>query len=267
VVIMSNQFHYQSNYVNQFHYQSNQEFYCYPVFNPDVGFYCSLDEAFDCTKVSNYPVIGSHGPLIWLILFILYLLLELVYLSLQCPKIRKSLLIQTDSDPLLFQYLRPIFDFKLYRGFFLVPNFLTWFMYNECRCAYISHIYQADKYGVVLSYAFLSIIKLFTAMSEQIAHLQGSSTPHFHRRILKVLALTFGFKVVAFSFIFQHHTSDKQSHKNIHVLGVILLGLLQLLDTTLTPLIVRHDVTDNGKNRKKTVSEKTMEKTMEQISS
>jgi len=134
-------------------------------------------------------------------------------------------------DTYLFRIVSLFFQRRWYRHLFTVFTALYWVCYDECKHAYISHIYKYDKYGVVINYAAISLFSLFDSILKW--GRACYNTTDFRNPDRKVQTMLRGSqimitcsltRIILFNQIFKNHTSELQLHKNIHLLHVGLLG-------------------------------------------
>lgn len=121
--------------------------------------------------------------------------------------------------------------FGWHRFLFLAETTLFWNFYDNRKSAHISHIYQSDKYGVVISYAVHVMAEVWFARKQ--ANLSGAVHPEFlllsERRMDLHLFLSLC-KVLAFNFIFKNHTDDTAVRQGIHISFVVGLGVITAAD-------------------------------------
>lgn len=124
---------------------------------------------------------------------------------------------------------------------FTITTIIYALFYDRLQHSYISHIYQHDKYGVVLTYTLLALYDLVdTLLIGHLAISQNDVSPSDFRRYNKTVnsgielyaILTFA-KVIVFNLIFKNNTSEDTTHRQIHRCCVTVLGVLALLSMTI----------------------------------
>lgn len=140
------------------------------------------------------------------------------------------------------QWVAPLLQDRKYRHLFTFSTSIYWLFYDNMKHSYISHIYSADKYGVVINYAVINLMKIFEMhneidsaedrLGEQSSRDQGKTRTELREELrlyksaVTFLALS---KVLVFNFIFKNHTDDDRYHQLIHVGFVFVLGTLTIL--------------------------------------
>lgn len=121
-----------------------------------------------------------------------------------------------------------------HRLLFLGTTTLSWLIYEERKHAFISFVYQKDKYGVVINYAVISLLELWYNYLHHTQYV-SPATDEFERvlkrRTLELYGVVTFFKVLAVNFIFSNHTEELEAIKaRTHLTGVILLGVFSTFD-------------------------------------
>lgn len=103
-------------------------------------------------------------------------------------------------------------------------------MYDEFKHPTISEMYQTDKYGVVISFASLSILRL----SDCYLNLLHARRQDLNDNVpvvpaIRLVTYLSVFKIFCCNMIFKNHVSDYWLHRLAHFGWVALLGLCSLV--------------------------------------
>lgn len=118
-----------------------------------------------------------------------------------------------------------------------------WYYYDKCQNSFISRIYAQDKYGVVITYCVISMLRLyddFTTLlrhsfmwtADSVSNVDQCQDLHLALNSFSVRMRSLGFftiiRMLCFNFIFKHNTSKQLQHIRTHLGFVSLLGICSI---------------------------------------